>query len=122
VTRYAGRKVSELMTDPQTPPAHRALMSNAVRAWSRVTAIAIGDAFRRRMAVELAPEVLAAIDAENARRADNTCATHDHLDANEVMAEAFAEVTTRDPRPDSDGDAALWNAAWDYAKAKGFAS
>jgi hypothetical protein len=44
------------------------------------------------------------------------CATHDFLDANECMAFAFETIVGRAARPSSDGDCALWNAAWDLAK------
>ena len=48
------------------------------------------------------------------------CASHDFCDANMVMAEAFERVMKRAPNPASDADAALWNDAWDIAKANNF--
>ncbi|HEX5011113.1 MAG TPA: hypothetical protein VFY71_12005 [Planctomycetota bacterium] len=82
---------------------------------------ALAAAFARGLRNNLLPRVLAEIDAENARRADPSCASHDHLDANEVMDDAFVAVMGRAPKPASDADAALINAAWDAAKAAGFA-
>ena len=48
------------------------------------------------------------------------CASHDFIDANEVMASAFHEVVGRDVNCDEErsGDVALWNEAWDMAKAE----
>lgn len=43
------------------------------------------------------------------------CATHDVMDANEQMAEAFEAVTGRAPDVGSDDDARLWSAAWAWA-------
>jgi len=48
----------------------------------------------------------------------NGCATHDFLDANECMAAAFEAILGHAPEPASDGDTALWNAAWNIAKPK----
>ena len=81
----------------------------------------LAAAFSRGLRNQLAPETLAAIDAENTARGDDSCASHDHLDANEVMADAFAAVMGHAPQPDSDADAELINAAWDAAKAEGYA-
>lgn len=45
----------------------------------------------------------------------NVCASHDFVDANEVMAEAFYAVTGRKPSHDRAADTALWNDAWALA-------
>lgn len=47
------------------------------------------------------------------------CHSHDYLDANEVMAAAFYEVTGHDCDTTSDEHAAIWNAAWDFARNNG---
>ncbi len=86
------------------------------------TIAALASAFARGLANNLAPKTLAAIDAENAARADGSCASHDWLDANEVMDDAFVAVMGHAPRPDSGAHAALINAAWDRAKAAGYAT
>jgi hypothetical protein len=83
---------------------------------------ALSAAFVRGLRNNLSPETLAAIDAENVARHDNSCASHDHLDANDVMHDAFVAVMRRAPRPSSSADAELVNAAWDHAKATGYAA
>lgn len=50
---------------------------------------------------------------------EGCCASHDFCDANDVMAEAFKEVTLRDMDTESEGDLALWNEAWDLARSWG---
>ena len=54
----------------------------------------LAAAFTRGLRNNLSPEALADIDAENARRGDESCASHDHLDANDVMSDAFVAVIT----------------------------
>jgi hypothetical protein len=82
---------------------------------------ALAAAFARGLRNQLDAETLAAIDRENVRRADSSCASHDHVDANDLMADAFAAVFGHAPQPDSDTDMALINAAWSAAKAAGYA-
>jgi hypothetical protein len=48
------------------------------------------------------------------------CHSHDFCDANMPMYDAFCEVVGREPDLDSDADTALFNEAWDQAKAKHF--
>ena len=43
------------------------------------------------------------------------CHSHDFVDANITMAEAFRRAIGRDFDADSDADVALWNAAWEVA-------
>ena len=83
---------------------------------------ALAAAFARGLANNLRPATLDAIDAENAARRDGSCASHDWLDANETMAEAFAAVMGRAPSARSGEDCDLMNAAWDRAKAAGYAN
>lgn len=47
---------------------------------------------------------------------DNICHTHDFLDANEVMAEAFEAVTGHEMNIQDDSNLELWNIAWKEAK------
>jgi predicted metal-binding membrane protein len=86
------------------------------------TVTALAAAFALGLRNILDESTLAAIDAENAGRGDDSCASHDHLDANEVMADAFMAVMGHAPKASSEADAALINAAWDRAKATGFAT
>lgn len=46
----------------------------------------------------------------------NCCATHDYLDANMIMAEAFKNIIHAEPDMQNNKDNALWNSAWDLAK------
>ena len=46
------------------------------------------------------------------------CATHDFMDANMVMADAFSALAGREMDLESDADTAMWNAAWEIAKAE----
>lgn len=48
------------------------------------------------------------------------CATHDYIDANVVMDEAFRYVLGREARMDSEEDCSLINDAWNLAKEKEF--
>ena len=86
------------------------------------TVTALAAAFTRGLRNNLDDLTLAAIDAENAARRDDSCASHDHLDANDVMADAFAAVLGRAPKASSNADAELINTAWDRAKAAGYAA
>jgi len=65
---------------------------------------------------------MADIVAANAAETDNVCHSHDVVDANQSMLDAFQEVFGCSPCFPSDGDhdAAIVNAAWDLAKRHGF--
>ena len=83
----------------------------------------IGEVFAYYLRAELSDDEMASVRARNATAEyAGCCASHDHLDANEVMLTAFAEIMGRGPDPlrgaQADADEALWNAAWDYARAK----
>jgi len=63
------------------------------------------------------------IDATNRRRNDRTCASHDYCDANDAMQQAMNEHDVSDDNlAENEAACELWNAAWDLAKARGFAS
>ena len=87
-----------------------------------VVIMKLAAAFTRGLRNHLLPETLAAIDSENAARGDDSCASHDHLDANEVMADAFVSVMRRAPKAASSADAELITAAWSRAKAASYAA
>jgi hypothetical protein len=86
------------------------------------TVTKLAAAFTRGLRNNLNTATLAAIDAENAARGDDSCASHDYLDANDVMADAFAAVMGRASKASSSADAELINAAWSTAKATGYAT
>jgi hypothetical protein len=73
-------------------------------------ALHIASEFRERLRAALPPAALTEIDCRNAG-ADATCASHDFLDANEIMDAAFADVVRRALNSDSGADAKLWNDA-----------
>lgn len=106
----------------------------------------LADAFVADLRANVSPADFAEIRRRNATPAyDRACASHDFIDANECMDAAFRAVLGRAPEgtglspevyadPDlTDGDIwaleaqaharheadlALWNAAWDLAKAR----
>lgn len=79
----------------------------------------IAKSFHSIIREHLDVEERAAVDQENARGED-TCATHDYLDANVYMCEAFEKVMGRDIDHASQADAKLVNAAWDRTIDEGF--
>ena len=85
----------------------------------------LAEAFRDGIREFLTPDELREVDAANRERNDETCATHDFCDANEVMLEAFEVAFGREMRlgedvEGSDVDLDLANAAWMLAKRNGF--
>lgn len=48
------------------------------------------------------------------------CHTHDFIDANMIMSDAFVAMAGHEVDGNSDDDVDLWNAAWDIAKAAKF--
>ncbi len=87
---------------------------------SMATVTPLARAFAVGLRRDLLPAVLAEIDAANAA-GDEACASHEWVDANETMADAFAAVMGRACNLDRDADCALWNAAWTHARTIGFA-
>jgi hypothetical protein len=65
---------------------------------------------------EVGTEGLAEIARINRDPPRSVCASHDFLDANMVMQEAFEDVVGRSPDSDSEEDAKLWTDAWAQAK------
>jgi len=78
---------------------------------------------------ELTEEQLILVNETNKKCCEN-CATHDFLDANVLMCEAFKEVTRRDlilyddTIPETlhqfNNDCILWNTAWNLSKENKF--
>jgi hypothetical protein len=61
------------------------------------------------------------IVVERNRSADaGICHSHDFIDANEMMIEAFREAFGREPELTSDEDMREWDQAWNEAKSAGF--
>jgi hypothetical protein len=51
---------------------------------------------------------------------DVLCHTHDYCDANELMARAYETITGGEPDVQDPNVCALWNSAWQAAKARDF--
>src|ERR1700731_3689620 len=74
------------------------------------------------------PEQFESIKERNRANSDLVCATHDFIDANEAMDQAFRQSFSRSCRltcdveegrcteAEHEADVALWNAAWAIAK------
>lgn len=76
--------------------------------------------FARLMNQHLDAETMTEVRRRNRYTPGNVCHSHDFLDANMVMAEAFRAALRRDPDMDSMEDLGMWGDAWRLAKAKGF--
>lgn len=87
-------------------------------------ACAIGHQFARLLQEALTQEQWQEVRLRNALPdyAGPVCASHNFCDANEYMAESFADIMGRDflpnDSPPSDDDCTLWNRAWTIAKAQ----
>lgn len=88
-----------------------------------ITHQAIGAKFAELLERDLTPQEFAAMRAANAIETNKgICHSHDYLDANMTMLEAFDELGVRSPIDfDHDTDdhleaCVLWGAAWNYAK------
>ena len=68
------------------------------------------------------PELLASLNRQKEldEWGNGCCPTHDFMDANMPMEEAFEKVMGRDIALQDDGDLSLWNAAWDWARNRMF--
>ena len=77
--------------------------------------------FARELSKELGPLKLSYVNANNATPAyRGACASHDYCDANICMLIAFIRVYGGYPKPDSEYDVKLMNAAWEIARSAGF--
>ncbi|HTE06695.1 MAG TPA: hypothetical protein VK824_10900 [Planctomycetota bacterium] len=84
------------------------------------TVESLARAFAVGLRRQLAPKALATIDEANAG-SDEVCASHEWLDASDVMDSAFMAVMHRAFYVDNEADMALWQAAWRHARMVGFA-
>jgi hypothetical protein len=85
---------------------------------------AIAAAFAALLYRDLSPVEWAEMRVRNITADAGVCASHDHLDANMTMAEAFESLGIPTALDHEDGTAAheaacaLWGAAWNIAKAE----
>jgi hypothetical protein len=83
--------------------------------WSDILHAALGTAFAKRLKAELTPGQWLDMRAKNAANGDSlVCHSHDYLDANEVMHEAFQALFPGMFAGEEEADS-LWNGAWEYA-------
>lgn len=108
----AGKQVSEHRSE--------ALAVRAARRRARISDI---DRLATEF-IELLRGALTEAQWEEMRRRNatpeyaNSCASHDFVDANMVMAEAFYNVFGRHINAISSRDSLIWGMAWDIAKAR----
>ena len=74
--------------------------------------------FATQLRKELGDATVEAIHKTNLERNDETCASHDYLDANEVMNHAWYQAFGENVDPRFDNE--IWSAAWLLAKKHGF--
>lgn len=80
----------------------------------------LSQVFAARIRDALTPEQLVAVNAVNATRGSESCATHCYVDANEHMLDALNEFDVPFAPADMT-QALLLDAAWTLARARGFA-
>lgn len=74
----------------------------------------LADRFARRLRASVTFAEYREIRRRNRIETDpHVCASHDFIDANEVMADAWADVIGTPIDPDDDEQAATWSAAWE---------
>lgn len=87
-----------------------------------LTVPALANAFSQKLRNKLSAKVIGLIIALNEAEADpQICHTHDFIDANEVMNEAYKSITGQNFEPflasgDFASDLPIWNEAWALAK------
>jgi hypothetical protein len=81
--------------------------------------ITIAARFVSLLRAMLTPQQFAEMQNLNSVADDGVCHSHDYLDSNMTMADAFEQVVGREIDLQSDDDRALWSAAWRYALTHG---
>ncbi len=80
--------------------------------------ITLAETFARLLREYILPSQFELMRLANKAEANpEVCHSHDFLDANEVMAEAFRLTLGREIDLQSDADVRLWAEAWSAAKA-----
>jgi len=80
----------------------------------------VARSFSFQIRKSLTPEQLVQANRENRKRNDGSCATHDFIDSNVCMNDAFIEVFDEEIDVQDEFHVQIANAAWDIAKAYGF--
>lgn len=104
--------------------AHENAEPDVVRMVRSERALVLAKAFAGGLALALSRDELAEAVERNATEGNaSVCHSHDHCDANMVMAEAFVAVFGREPLLAGERDTEdllTWNEAWMMAKAAAF--
>ena len=80
----------------------------------------VARSFSYQIRKYLTPEQLIEVNIENHKRSDGSCATHDFIDSNVCMNDAFIEVFDEEIDVQDEFHVEIANAAWDIAKAYDF--
>jgi len=83
--------------------------------WNAILAKAIGLEFVGGLRLAMSEEEFELMRERNVKRPQGVCHSHDFLDSNMTMAEAFERVMGREPDVGDEADASLWSAAWEGA-------
>lgn len=128
--KFISQQPHEQRYDRRTPGKHYMAKGGTV---SNKKTEQLAREFSNLLRKELTAEEMRKVIADNEASKDPaTCASHDYIDANIVMAEAFKKVVGRKVTMPSDvekntklgdredEDLALWESAWDMAKKNKF--
>lgn len=111
--------VAHMNTGMRITPTSVFSVDDLVRVQSVATGLA--NAFSDLLYTYLTSEQIAQAHADNLADGDpRVCHSHDYIDANEVMAEAWVALFGCEIDLQNDEMRALWCNAWDAAKAAGF--
>lgn len=109
------------LQSPPPPHVRDAIRAaNSPRQGPQPLHVQIACAFALGLYQHLGPSALAEIDQLNRQRHGPACASHDYLDANECMNDAFRSVFDRNVNLQDPEDTRLWQQAWTFAKQTGF--
>ncbi len=111
--------VRHLGTGMKFAPTTRIPIEQLTKAGSVVSRLA--NTFSSLLVNELGAEVTVQIVERNEADGDlAVCHSHDFLDANEVMAEAWMEIFKFEIDPREECQIRMWGAAWQIARANHF--
>jgi hypothetical protein len=108
-------------TADEFQPHRDDVVHNSRPVWVPPTPEKLAKRFSLILREYLSPEQMKEIIRRNKEEtSEGICHSHDFIDANMVMAEAFEELGMPDPDPREDEVTDLWNTAWDIAKGSKF--
>lgn len=84
--------------------------------------IKLANEFSKLLSYELSDIELCEVIAKNdtPEYGEGICASHDYLDANEIMSLAFLNVAGKEIDLQNQSDIDLWSESWDLAKQNKF--